>query len=145
MNRKATLSQGNNPCKHPPVHSRVLIVDDEPLICWSLRSALMNKGLEVFTAVSFKDGMREIYAHCFDVLIADLKLDESDGFNVIIEARNKNPLIKTIMITAFDDENSRHKADELDVNLFIEKPLILSEMVNSVSLLIKKKSSTNPN
>ncbi len=145
MNRKTTLSQGNNPLKNPPVYSRVLIVDDEPLICWSLQSALMNKGLEVFTAVSFKDGMREIYAHCFDVLIVDLKLDESDGFNVIISAQDKNPSIKTILITACGDENSRHKANEFGVDLFVEKPLILSEMVNSVSLLIKKKSSTNPN
>lgn len=145
MNLSTTLNQGNNLYKNSLIQPRVLVVDDEPLICWSLRSALMNKGLEVFTAVSFKDGMREIYSRSFDVLIADLKLDESDGFNVIIEARNKNPLIKTIMITAFGDENSRRKADELDVNLFIEKPLVLSEMVNCVSLLVKKKTTSNPN
>ena len=100
----------------------------------------MKKGFEVITATSFKEGIREISSRNFDVLIADLKLDESDGFNVIVEARNKNPLIKTVMITAFGDETSRHKADEIDVNLFVEKPLNLSEMVHSVSLLIKKKS-----
>lgn len=145
MNLNTTLNQSTNPYKNSLIQPRVLVVDDESLICWSLRSALMNKGLEVFTAVSFKDGMREIYSRNFDVLIADLKLDESDGFNVIIEARNKNPLIKTILITAFGDENSRHKADELAVDLFVEKPLVLSEIVTSVSLLIKKKTTTIPN
>jgi DNA-binding response OmpR family regulator len=133
-------NQGINHFNNSVQKPCVLVVDDETLICWSLRSALMNKGFEVITATSFKDGIREIYSRNFDVLIADLKLDESDGFNVIMEARNKNPLIKTVMITAFGDENSRHKADELDVNLFVEKPLNLSEMVHSVSLLIKKKT-----
>lgn len=122
-----------------------MVVDDETLICWSLRSALTKKGFEVITSTSFQEGIREISSRNFDVLIADLKLDEGDGFNVIAEARKKNPLIKTVMITAFGDENSRHKADELYVNLFVEKPLNLSEIVNSVSLLIKKQTPPFPN
>ncbi|MCL6097187.1 MAG: response regulator [Bacteroidetes bacterium] len=130
------ISRINNSSKKPCV----LVVDDETLICWALRSALMKKGFEVITATSFKEGIREISSRNFDVLIADLKLDESDGFNLIIEARSKNPLMKAIIITAFSNDNSRHKADELDVNLFVEKPLNLSEMVHSVSLLIKKKT-----
>ncbi len=138
-------SNQNNIYKNCANKPRVLVVDDETLICWSLRSALMNKEFEVITATSFQEGIREISSRNFDVLIADLKLDESDGFNVITEARKKNPLIKTVMITAFGDENSRHKADELDVNLFVEKPLNLSEIVHSVSLLIKKKTSPYPN
>ncbi len=144
MNLIIESNQNNfyNNCTKKP---RVLVVDDETLICWSLRSALMNKEFEVITATSFQEGIREISSRNFDVLIADLKLDESDGFNVITEARKKNPLIKTVMITAFGDENSRHKADELDVNLFVEKPLNLSEIVHSVSLLIKKKTPPYPN
>ena len=138
-------SNQNNIYKNCANKPRVLVVDDETLICWSLRSALMNKEFEVITATSFREGIREISSRNFDVLIADLKLDESDGFNVITEARKKNPLIKTVMITAFGDENSRHKADELDVNLFLEKPLNLSEIVQSVSLLIKKKTPPFPN
>ncbi len=138
-------SNQNNFYKNCAKKPRVLVVDDETLICWSLRSALMNKEFEVITATSFQEGIRKISSRNFDVLIADLKLDESDGFNVITEARKKNPLIKTIMITAFGDENSRHKADELDVNLFVEKPLNLSEIVQSVSLLIKKKTPPFPN
>ena len=138
-------SNQNNFYKNCAKKPRVLVVDDETLICWSLRSALMNKGFEVATATSFQEGIREISSRNFDVLIADLKLDESDGFNVITEARKKNPFIKTIMITAFGDENSMHKADELDVNLFVEKPLNLSEIVHSVSLLIKKKTPPYPN
>jgi len=145
MNLITETNQGINPYKNSLKQPRVLVVDDEPLICWSLRSALMNKGFEVITAASFKEGIKEIYLRNFDVLIADLKLDESDGFNVVIEARNKNPLIKTIIITAFGDDNSRHKADELDINLFVEKPLVLSEIVQSVSLLIKKKTPPYPN
>ncbi|MEW5844147.1 MAG: response regulator [Bacteroidota bacterium] len=144
MNLVIESNQNNfyNNCAKKP---RVLVVDDETLICWSLRSALINKDFEVITATSFQEGIREISSRNFDVLIADLKLDESDGFNVITEARKKNPLIKTVMITAFGDENSRHKADELDVNLFLEKPLNLSEIVQSVSLLIKKKTPPFPN
>ncbi|MDP3149591.1 MAG: response regulator [Ignavibacteria bacterium] len=145
MNLISETNQGTNPYKNSLKQPRVLVVDDEPLICWSLRSAMMNKGFEVITAASFKDGIREIYSRSFDVLIADLKLDESDGFNVIISARDKNPSIKTILITAFGDENCRHKANELYVDLFVEKPLVLSEMVNSVSFLIDKKTTTNPN
>ncbi len=135
------ISQFNNSIRKP----RILVVDDETLICWSLRSALTKKGFEVITSTSFQEGIREISSRNFDVLIADLKLDEGDGFNVIAEARKKNPLIKTVMITAFGDENSRHKADELYVNLFVEKPLNLSEIVNSVSLLIKKQTPPFPN
>ncbi|MFZ5947196.1 MAG: response regulator [Stygiobacter sp.] len=129
-------STQNNIYKNCAKKPRVLVVDDEILICWSLRSALTNKEFEVITATSFKEGIKEISSHNFDVLIADLKLDESDGFNVITEARKKNPLIKTIMITAFEDDNSRHKANELDVNLFVEKPLNLYEIVKSISYLI---------
>ncbi|MHB1687233.1 MAG: response regulator [Ignavibacteriaceae bacterium] len=145
MNLSTVSNQGSNPYKNSLKQPRVLVVDDEPLICWSLRSALMNKGFEVTTATSFKEGIREIYSRNFDALITDLKLDESDGFNVIIQARNKNPLIKTVIITAFGNDNSRHKADELDVNLFVEKPLVLSEIVHSVSLLIEKKTPPYPN
>ena len=145
MNLITETNQGINPYKNSLKQPRVLVVDDESLICWSLRNAFIKEGFEVITAASFKEGIREIYLRNFDVLIADLKLDESDGFNVIMEARNKNPLIKTVIITAFGDDNSRHKADEFDVNLFVEKPLVLSEIVQSVSLLIKKKTPPYPN
>lgn len=88
MNLIIESNQNNfyNNCIKKPC---VLVVDDETLICWSLRSALMNKEFEVITATSFQEGIREISSHNFDVLIADLKLDESDGFNVITEARKR--------------------------------------------------------
>ena len=70
MNLSTVSNQESNPSKNSFKQPRVLVVDDEPLICWSLRSALMNKGFEVATATSFQEGIREISSRNFDVLIA---------------------------------------------------------------------------
>jgi CheY-like chemotaxis protein len=67
--------------------SRILIVDDEESIRFSLRRALERDGHEVWTAEDGQQALRLVQHHVFDLILTDLKMEGVDGVEVLRQAR----------------------------------------------------------
>ncbi len=115
---------------------RILIVDDEKLIRWSLRQRLEAAGYEVLEA---EDGA-EALQRCRDVdlVILDFRLPDTDGVSLIPKIKELREDIVVILLTAYASVPSAIEAIKLGAYHYVNKPVELEEMV----LLVEKALET---
>ena len=76
--------------------SLVLVVDDEPSICWALERMLVGEGHQVVTASSAEEGLRAANDYQPDMVILDVRLPKEDGITALpkfLEATGNAPVI----------------------------------------------------
>jgi len=83
------------------IRKKVLLLDDEPIVCERLKPALEKLG---FYVESYQDGQKvvdRVMEESFDVLVTDLKMQKPDGLEVMEFVRRHSPATKVIVITGF--------------------------------------------
>lgn len=74
----------------------VLIIDDEELIRRTLRYALEGAGHMVTTAGDGREGLKEVRAAAFDVIVTDIIMPHKEGIETILEIRKHYPSVPII-------------------------------------------------
>ncbi len=114
---------------------RVLVVDDEPLILYSL-SRFLKKKAAVKTVASAEEAIDEIVAQHYDLCFLDITLPGMTGLDALKIIKELSPITKvTIMTGNFLDEAMTRQIEET-AYAFIEKPfglLHIQEVVNRVA------------
>ena len=115
-------------------HLSVLVVDDEPLIRWSLRQGLADRGHDVTTAATGVDAIREISVadRPFDVVILDYRLPDRQDLTLLDDVRRLSPESVVMMMTAFGDDSMRTGASERGARAVVDKPFQVKNFVSLV-------------
>jgi two-component system, NtrC family, response regulator AtoC len=121
------------PQKTPTV--RVLVVDDEPLIRWSVTQTLMDTGCPVIEAA---DGRGTIQAlkdatTPIDVVLLDYRLPDSNNLQLLAKIRAMSPRSRVVLMTAYGTPEVAAEALRLGAVCFVNKPLEMQEVANLVS------------
>jgi DNA-binding NtrC family response regulator len=82
---------------------RILIVDDEPMICTILARRLAREGYECVTANNGKEALHHFYKDIFSLIISDIKMPEMDGIELLRKVKAMNPNMVVILITAYPE------------------------------------------
>jgi len=117
---------------------KILIVDDEELILWSLKEELENEGYDTFTASDGAQALAVYGDKSPDLVILDYKLPVIDGMDVLRKIKEINPDSLIIMITAHGSIDSAVTATKLGAFHYIPKPFDLREL----KLVIQKAFHT---
>ena len=113
---------------------RVLVVDDEPLIRWSLTQALQDGGFEVRQAASGADAVRcAMSDDAFAVVLLDFRLPDSDSLTLLAQLRQLLPEAAVILMTAYSTPEVAQGALELGAVRVVGKPFDMSEMASLVA------------
>jgi DNA-binding NtrC family response regulator len=128
----------------------LLVVDDEPLICWALQERLREAGYQVLaasdaaSALSHFDGRAA--AEPVDLVLLDLKLPDIDGLNLFEQIKRLKPNCQAIMMTAFASPEKTDEARQLGIYHVVNKPFDLGEMVTLVeeALAARTAAATSP-
>ena len=80
---------------------RVLVVDDDPMVCVAIEVCLTRKGFEVTVADGGEAGMRALEAADFDVMLVDVFMPHMRGFESIRIFHNRAPTIPLIAISGY--------------------------------------------
>jgi len=105
---------------------RVLLVDDESAVLFAYRKCLRRIGCMVDAVETKEEAEILLNKHKYDVAILDLRLSSSDGeegIELMGYARECQPEIKLIMITAYGSAEIKDKAYKHGANLYLEKPV----------------------
>jgi len=119
---------------------RILVVDDEMIVCESCKRILEEEGYEVETALSGKEAFEKMKANPFDIVITDLKMPGIDGMEVLRTFRKEYPDSIIIMITGFSTVETAVEAMKLGAFDYIPKPFTPDEVSIVVKKAIEKKS-----
>ena len=101
---------------------RILVVDDEYLIRWTLQQNLTKEGYEVLLAETGEEALEKVEGEAPDLMLLDIKLPGMDGYEVLEKALRIDQGIVPIMITAYEDVESVVKTMRLGAFDYITKP-----------------------
>ena len=119
---------------------RLMVVDDERIVCRRLKQILEKVGYEVTV---FNDGAHAIEAldnNPYDIIVTDLKMEGIDGMKILEVAKSKNPATKVIIITGFAEMETAKEAFRKGVFDFISKPVEI-EVIKEVISKAEKEIS----
>jgi DNA-binding response OmpR family regulator len=125
----------SSPISQIPAHPSILIVEDEPLISWSLTNALTKRGFDATIAESAEKAAELFETTRIDLVISDIKLPLADGFELSKIIRRRNPDMPIIIITA-GEEDERFQSEEMKGVHYCEKPFHLDEVVEMVNSIL---------
>jgi DNA-binding NtrC family response regulator len=114
--------------------ARILVVDDEYLIRWTLQQNLEKEGFEVLLAETGEEALNKVKEEAPDLILLDIKLPGMDGYEVLKRTLKIDQGIVPIMITAFDDVEKVVRAMKMGAFDYVTKPFDL----NKVRLSIQK-------
>jgi len=127
------------------VKPNILIVDDEPDICKALEFLLKREGYAVTSANSGEDAIEKLKTDGFDVVITDLKMGRIDGMTVLEKAKEINPDMPVIMMTAFASIESAVEAMKRGAADYIVKPFLNEEIKLTIKKVLEQKKIINEN
>ena len=109
---------------------RVLIVDDEGLIRWSLAQTLAAAGATVVEAADTRSAMEAIgaAAPAFDAAILDVRLPDGSGLGLLTAIRRLRPATRVVLMTAYGTPALLAEARALGALGVVEKPFELDAM-----------------
>ena len=126
---------------------KVLIVDDELDFLNIFSERLTARDMNVSTASSAKDAIKQINEGSFDAVVLDLQMPEMDGLEALKIMKAKIPELQVILLTGHATVKKGIEAMKLGVMDLIEKPADLSTIVERIRsakaekiLLVEKKS-----
>jgi DNA-binding NtrC family response regulator len=111
---------------------RVLLVDDEALIRWSLTQMLEERGFSITAAASASDALASARSDAFDVVLLDLRLPDSHDLSLLSRIRQLVPGAAVILMTAYSSEEVAQQARDLGAARVVSKPFEMADMVRLV-------------
>ena len=122
---------------------RVLIVDDEEDMIWSLQKNLPNESLQIsiITASSGEEALTILEETKIDLVVTDIKMSGMSGIDLLINLRETKPEVGVIVMTAFPSAENETVVMEKGGLRFIEKPFDIKEMRDIVRNALQMDSS----
>lgn len=103
--------------------SKILIVEDDTAFCNMLQSFLSKKGFDVDVAYNYADAIRLITAKKYSVVLADVRLPEHEGTDILMEINNRNLDAKVVLMTGYAEVNKAVDAIKGGAFDYISKPV----------------------
>jgi two-component system, NtrC family, response regulator AtoC len=107
---------------------KILIIDDEQLIRWSLEKHYSKLGYKVITADTGEEGIKQFTLHTPDVVFVDNKLPRMQGLEVISKLKSINEEAMIVFMTAYGSIETAVKAIKLGASEYISKPFSFNEI-----------------
>ncbi len=119
---------------------RILVVDDEASIRKALQIGLASENFEIDLARDGLSGIQMGQQKAYDILIADLCLPDMTGLDVIKKIKTTSPAVIPIVITGKGSMASSLEAIRLEVSDYLEKPLSLASVKESIARGLERRS-----
>ena len=116
----------------------ILSVDDETDVSSLIAFHLRHQGYEVSTAETGREALQSIHARRPDLLLLDLMLPDIDGFAIceILRREVETAALPIIIISAWNEQDSRHLGLEMGAIDFMNKPFSPRVLVERVNYLL---------
>lgn len=114
---------------------RILVVDDEPLIRWSVAETLSDRGFHVVESADAHGARRAVRdtTHAFDAVLLDLNLPDSQDLSLLRTLHCITPSTPLILMTAFGTPELVRDAMALGAYGVVDKPFEIDDLAKLVS------------
>jgi two-component system OmpR family response regulator len=117
---------------------RLLMVDDEPFLREAVATSLRFMGYEVTTAQDGDEALRLARAQRFDLILLDVTLPDTDGFEVLRRLRRDGSQVPVLFLTARDTAADRATGLALGGD-YLTKPFGLAELADRIAAGLSRR------
>ena len=118
---------------------KILIVDDEPRMCKSLELILSRHNYQIKTANDVKSSIDIISHELFDLILTDIVMDDSDGFQVMDHINRHNIDTIVVMMTGYASTDTAVEALRKGAYDYIRKPFETEEVINTIENALSQR------
>ena len=124
---------------------RVLVVDDDPMVCVAIEVCLERWGFEVTVADGGESGMRALDSSAFDVMLIDVFMPHMRGFESIRMFHQRMPDVPVIAMSGYAFANTERAPDflrmtiELGAACCLRKPFTPGALLTAINECLNKQ------
>jgi two-component system OmpR family response regulator len=116
----------------------LLVVDDEPFLRDAVATSLRFLGFDVTTAHDGSAALRLARDHRFDLVVLDVMLPDTDGFDVVRRLRQDGSRVPVIFLTARDTQADKVTGLTLGGDDYLTKPFGLEELAARIRTVLRR-------
>ena len=121
-----------------PDHAELLVVDDEPFLRDAVAASLRFLGFDVTTADTGTGALRLARSRPFDLVVMDVMLPDTDGFEVVRRLRGEGSRVPVIFLTARDTQDDKVAGLTLGGDDYLTKPFGLEELAARIRSVLRR-------
>ncbi len=118
---------------------KILVIEDEKLLAYSLKTLLCSKGFDVETAFDGKTGAEYAELGVYDLLILDVMMPEMDGYEVTRKVRRQRINTPILMLTARSGVEDRIQGLNAGADYYLAKPFDSRELLACINTLLRRQ------
>ncbi|MCD6307224.1 MAG: response regulator [Deltaproteobacteria bacterium] len=111
---------------------KVLVIENEDVICNACRLVLAEKGHEVDISNTGKSGLIAVSRNGYDLVLLDIKLPDMDGMDILKILKENVPTLRVIVMTGYATLSNAVQAMKLGATEYLPKPFTDDELVAAV-------------
>jgi CheY-like chemotaxis protein len=129
---------------------RVLVVDDDPMVCVAIELCLTRQGFEVTVADGGEAGMRALDSSRFDVMLIDVFMPHMRGFESIRMFHERMPDVPIVAMSGYAFANTERAPDflrmtiELGAACCLRKPFTPNALLTTINECLNKPTASAP-
>jgi len=124
---------------------RILVVDDEEVVCRAVTRILGDKGYTVETLLDGAAALRRIDTESYDLLILDIMMPEVSGLEILQRVKETHPDTDVIMITGLSQIDTAVQSMKLGAFDYIPKPFEPDELALAVERSLERRQLLREN
>ncbi|MGD8701408.1 MAG: response regulator [Desulfosarcina sp.] len=118
---------------------KVLVIDDEQVICDACRLVLCENGHTVANCTTGRDGLMALKGRGYDLILLDMKLPDIDGSRVLAYIRENLPALPVIVMTGYSTMSNALEAMKLGAADYLSKPFSEDELLGAIDQLFTER------
>jgi DNA-binding NtrC family response regulator len=123
----------------------VLIVDDEPDMCWALQHIIAQMGYQTVSAPSGQDVSQLVEGVTVELALVDAKLPDMEGVDLARQLRERRPNIPVVLVSGYFYEHDPRVQEWIRQGViwgFIGKPFVLSQVRKAIEGAFASRSTS---
>lgn len=125
------------------MNKRIMLVEDDEKYALNLREALIEAGYEVTFMNTPIKAVAEFTKKNYDLVISDFCMEEMDRVKLLTILKEIKPQLRSIILTAFPEEEVELEAITISVDHYLSKDKSLTIMIKYIQQLLMKENTTN--
>ena len=121
------------------MNERVVALDDEPSVLEVVKECLLGEGYDCFATTSAAKALEQLATCDYSLLITDLKMPEMSGIEVARRAKEKDPDLSVIVVTALMDTESAIGALRTGADNYLLKPFSIMDLAHAAHRAVERR------
>jgi DNA-binding NtrC family response regulator len=124
---------------------QLLLVDDDRQVLESMSDWLRGQGYQLDASAGYGDALERLRQKSFDLVLADIRLRDGDGFDLLEQCRRNWPAAQVVLMTGYGTPDGAIEAIRAGAFDYITKPLIDNELLMTIERAISQRSVKQEN